>query len=116
MELMSETAFSLMAAITFSDVIVANVPLTDDILFHELVHAQQYRQLGVEGFAEAYVKGALERGSYNGIPLEEQAYIHLGESPILLRNTHDGETNVRAHYVRRVIENNASLQITPKRR
>lgn len=72
---MTTIALSLMAAITFSDVIVANVPLDNELLFHELVHAEQYRQLGVPGFAKAYVKGALEQGSYHGIPLEEQAYM-----------------------------------------
>jgi len=71
---MSQTAFALMAATTFVDVIVACVPLDYDILFHELVHCEQYQQLGVQGFAEAYVKGALREGSYHGIPLEEQAY------------------------------------------
>jgi hypothetical protein len=72
---MSQIVFSLMAAATFMDVIVASVPLDDDLLFHELVHAEQYRQLGVQGFADAYVKGALERGNYHGVPLEEQAYM-----------------------------------------
>jgi hypothetical protein len=72
---MAKIAFSLMAAITFSDVIVANVPLDNELLFHELVHAEQYRQLGVRGFAKACVKGALEEGSYHAIPLEDQAYM-----------------------------------------
>jgi hypothetical protein len=72
---MSQTAFALMAATTFVDVIVASVPIDDDLLFHELVHAEQYRQLGVQRFAEAYVRGAMERGTYHGIPLEEQAYM-----------------------------------------
>jgi hypothetical protein len=85
LDLMSQTAFSLMAAITFVDVIVADAVLTDDILFHELVHCEQYRQLGVRGFAEAYVKGALGYGSYHGIPLEEQAYM-LGGRFALNRN------------------------------
>jgi len=75
LEHMSQTAFTLMAAITFLDVIVADAVLTDDILFHELVHCEQYRQLGVRGFAEAYVKGAVGHGSYHGILLEEQAYM-----------------------------------------
>ena len=34
----------MMAAMTFLDVIVSNVPLTDSILFHELVHCEQYRK------------------------------------------------------------------------
>ena len=62
------------AAITFNDVIVSHETMTPPLLFHELVHVEQYRQLGVEGFAELYVKGFLEGGSYEAIPLEMNAY------------------------------------------
>ena len=34
----------------------------------------QYKHLGVEGFADAYVRGFLKGGSYEEIPLEKQAY------------------------------------------
>jgi hypothetical protein len=34
-----------MAAITFSDVVVSHVPFSDALLFHELAHVEQYRQL-----------------------------------------------------------------------
>jgi len=34
---------STMAAITFSDVVVSHEPLSDGLLFHELVHVEQYR-------------------------------------------------------------------------
>lgn len=74
LDLVDTSAFEMMAAITFSDVIVANVPMENDILFHELVHCEQYRQLGIERFAEVYAKGYLESG-YHGVPLEEHAYI-----------------------------------------
>jgi|SRR5579862_9414200 len=66
--------FSAMAAITFSDVIVSHEPLEGALLFHELVHVEQYRQLGVDRFAELYVKGFLSGGSYEAIPLEINAY------------------------------------------
>lgn len=66
--------FSEMAGITFQDVVVHVELLTLSLLFHELVHAVQYRHLGVQGFAEAYVKGFLTGGSYEEIPLEKQAY------------------------------------------
>lgn len=66
--------FSTMSAITFGDVIVSHGPLADDVLFHELVHAEQYRQLGVPRFAEHYVRGFLKGGSYYGIPLELNAF------------------------------------------
>jgi hypothetical protein len=65
---------SSMAAITFSDVVVSHVPVTDVLLFHELVHVEQYRQLGVARFSELYVTGFLNGGGYERIPLEVQAY------------------------------------------
>ena len=49
-------------------------PLTAALLFHELVHAVQYKHLGLAGFAERYVRGFLTGGSYEEIPLEKQAY------------------------------------------
>ena len=66
--------FSAMAAITFNDVIVSHEPLTFQLLFHELVHVEQYRQLGIERFSELYVRGFLEGGSYEAIPLEVNSY------------------------------------------
>lgn len=65
---------SAMAAITYSDVIVSHVPFSDGLLFHELVHVEQYRQFGVPRFAELYVRGFLAGGGYDGIPLEVIAY------------------------------------------
>lgn len=66
--------FGQMAAITFSDVVVSHEPFTNGLLFHELVHVEQYRRLGVTRFAELYVQGFLTGGGYDGIPLEAQAY------------------------------------------
>jgi len=66
--------FSQMAAITFCDVVVSHVLLTGGLLFHELVHVEQYRQLGIPRFSELYVRGLLASGSYDGIPLEVNAY------------------------------------------
>ncbi len=65
---------AMMAAVTFSDVVVSRETFTDGLLFHELVHAEQYRQLGVQRFAEFYVRGFLAGGGYHGIPLEVNAY------------------------------------------
>lgn len=67
-------AFWQMAGITFVDVVVHVDVLTPSLLFHELVHAVQYQQLGLKGFAESYVRGFLTGGSYENIPLEKQAY------------------------------------------
>ncbi len=65
--------FSRMAAITFYDVVVSHQAFTRSLLFHELVHVEQYRQLGVPRFSELYVKGFLAGGSYDSIPLEVNA-------------------------------------------
>jgi hypothetical protein len=43
--------FAQMAAITFQDVIVSYETFSEGLLFHELVHVEQYRQLGVSRFA-----------------------------------------------------------------
>lgn len=66
--------FSLMAAITFVDTVVSHGPFTNRLLFHELVHVVQYEKLGLEEFAARYVRGFLSGGSYDGIPLEMNAY------------------------------------------
>jgi len=66
--------FEGMAAITFHDVIVSHEALTPGLIFHELVHVEQYRQLGIDRFADLYVKGFLEGGCYEAIPLELNAY------------------------------------------
>ena len=59
---------------TFSDVAVSHQPLSDSLLFHEFVHVEQYRRLGISRFAELYVRGFLGGGGYDGIPLEVNAY------------------------------------------
>ncbi len=65
---------SKMAAITFSDVVVSHDSFTDGLLFHELVHVEQYQQLGIPRFSNLYVHGFLNGGSYSAIPLEVNAY------------------------------------------
>jgi hypothetical protein len=70
--------FSDMAAITFIDVIVSHEEFTDALLFHELVHAVQYVELGVKEFASRYVNGFIQGGSYEEIPLEKSSYLLEG--------------------------------------
>lgn len=65
---------SAMAAITFCDVVVSHENFSNGLLFHELVHVEQYRQLGIPRFSELYVRGFLKGGSYEAIPLEVNAY------------------------------------------
>lgn len=67
-------AFSDMAGITFQDIVVHVGPLSPQLLFHELVHAVQYKHLGLDGFSSRYVRGFLSGGAYDEIPLEKQAY------------------------------------------
>lgn len=66
--------FRTMAAITFGNVVVSRQPFTHGLLFHELVHVEQYRQLGIQRFSSLYVRGFLTGGGYEGIPLERSAY------------------------------------------
>jgi hypothetical protein len=66
--------FSLMGAITYCDIVVSQVPLDHQLLFHELVHTEQYHQLGIPLFAELYVRGYINGNGYDGIPLEKLAY------------------------------------------
>jgi len=65
---------SMMGAITFNDVVVSHEAFSNGLLFHELVHVEQYRQLGIPRFSELYVQGFLNGGSYEAIPLEVNAY------------------------------------------
>jgi hypothetical protein len=73
-EAASLPGFTLMAAITVVDTIVSHEPFTDRLLFHELVHVVQYQKLGLPEFAAKYVRGFLNGGSYEAIPLEVNAY------------------------------------------
>ena len=65
---------SAMGAITFCDFVVSHEAFSNGLLFHELVHVEQYRQLGIPRFSELYVRGFLSGGSYEAIPLEVNAY------------------------------------------
>lgn len=66
--------FEMIEAATFIDVIVFAAPMSNRLLFHELVHAEQFRQLGTTGLARRYLDGFLKGGTYEAIPLEIQAY------------------------------------------
>lgn len=66
--------FAFMAAITFVDTLVIHGPLSERLLFHELVHVVQYEKLGLAEFAAKYFKGFLSGGSYEAIPLERNAH------------------------------------------
>jgi len=92
--------FSDSEGITFGECILIagrNFPL--DLLFHEMVHVEQYRLLGMPGFARAYVQGFVDSNFiYERIPLEVvafemsarftdgEAFSVTGELPGWLRN------------------------------
>ena len=61
---------------TFDDcVLVRESPPSRGLLFHELAHVVQYRQLGTSRFAAAYVRGFAENEfTYVRIPLEVIAH------------------------------------------
>ena len=44
--------FASMAAVTYRDIVVSQQPIANELLFHELVHVEQYAQPGVSTFAE----------------------------------------------------------------
>ena len=57
---------SAMAAITFCDVVVLHGPFSNGLLFHELVHMEQYRQLGIPRFSGRYVRDGIDADSRSG--------------------------------------------------
>lgn len=65
---------SSIGAITLVDLIAYPDAMNRSTLFHELVHAVQYQVLGLRHFADLYVRGFVNHGGYDGIPLERQAY------------------------------------------
>ena len=67
-------SFADTAAVTFIDVVVSHQEFDESLLFHEMVHAVQYAQLGLKEFARRYVNGFLNGGSYENIPMEKHAY------------------------------------------
>jgi hypothetical protein len=68
--------FSGAAGITFGEcVLVVDPGVPVDLLFHEMVHVEQYRILGMKEFARAYVQGIVDSDFiYEKIPLEAIAF------------------------------------------
>ena len=63
-----------MASLTFDDVVVFPGEVNDRRLFHALVHAAQFEILGLERYAELFVRGFLRVRSHVSVPLEMQAF------------------------------------------
>ena len=68
--------FSAASGITFGEcILVARPGPPIELLFHEMVHSEQYRILGMKAFARAYVQGIIDSNFiYEKIPLEAIAY------------------------------------------
>src|SRR5260370_41584373 len=68
--------FSAAAGITFGEcVLIVDRGVPIDLLFHEMVHVEQYRILGMKEFARAYVQGIADSDFiYEKIPLEAIAF------------------------------------------
>lgn len=72
----------MMEGITFDNTICLKQSVLEgpmpgwlSLIFHECVHACQYKQLGVKEFMRRYVRGwALNGFEYRSIPLEQHAY------------------------------------------
>jgi hypothetical protein len=62
------------ASVTFMDVVVFNEKITERALFHGLVHATQVQVLGVERYAELFVRGFLKAKSYFMVPIKAHAF------------------------------------------
>ncbi len=62
------------ATVTFLDVVVFNEEFTERALFHGLVHATQVQVLGIERFAELFLRGFLRMRSYFMVPLKAHAF------------------------------------------
>ena len=63
-----------MHALTFIDVIVFNEKVTDRSLFHGLVHAVQFEILGLERYAELFVRRFVNAKLHFSVPLESHAF------------------------------------------
>ncbi len=61
------------AAMTFDNLVAVREVPSSNLMFHELVHVAQFRQLGTSAFARLYVRGFLAEGRYDRIPLERCA-------------------------------------------
>jgi hypothetical protein len=63
-----------MASLTFLDVVVFNEKLTERSLFHALVHAVQFQLLGLERYAERWIRGFVNANFHFTVPLETHAF------------------------------------------
>ncbi len=63
-----------MASMTFDDVVVFSEAISDRRLFHALVHAVQFKVLGLDRYAELFVRSFLRTRNHVSVPLEMHAF------------------------------------------
>jgi len=63
-----------MNSMTFLDVLVFNEQLVERSLFHALVHAVQFQVLGIERYAELFVRNFVNTRFHFLVPLEAHAF------------------------------------------
>lgn len=63
-----------MNSVTFLDLLVFNEVLTERSLFHALVHAVQFQVLGLERYAELFVRSFVNTRFHFLVPLEAHAF------------------------------------------
>ena len=63
-----------MASLTFEDVVIFPSGITDRRLFHALVHAVQFKVLGLERYTELFVRSFLRTLAHVSVPLEMHAF------------------------------------------
>ncbi len=66
--------FTHMASLTFEDVLVFHGSIAARNLFHALVHAVQFELLGLQRYADLFVRGFLRTRSHIIVPLEAHAF------------------------------------------
>jgi hypothetical protein len=65
---------SHMDSLTFLDVVVFNEQITERALFHALVHVVQIQVLGLERYAELWVRSFAKSKAHFSVPLEVHAF------------------------------------------
>lgn len=63
-----------MDSVTFLDIVAFNQTLSERALFHALVHTVQIDILGLDRYAELWVKGFLKNRTHFTVPLEVHAF------------------------------------------
>lgn len=66
--------FTHMHSLTFVDVLVFNEKISERALFHALVHAVQFDVLGIERYAELFVRSFANSKLHFSVPLEAHAF------------------------------------------